>query len=98
MSGAIDQVIRERIDANIRSKPLAWWRTDQPEAHALGGGERLLARGPIAIPAGPTVELQLRLPEKLLAAGGTSNERRTKGHVLLLGLDAALAGEFEATL
>jgi hypothetical protein len=94
MSGAIDQSVREHLDAGLHARPLSWWRSDEPGENAFAEGEHLLGRGSIDVPGGGHVEICLRVPPGLLEKGATADAPAQRGCVLLVGLE----GEQEAAL
>jgi len=90
MSGAIDQSIREHINPGYRSRPLSWWRSDQPGDNSLPDGEHVVASGRINIPSAGSVCIVFRISPKLFGLTQQTTARRTQGHVLLLGLEEAV--------
>jgi len=98
MSGAIDQSVREHINPSYRSKPLTWWRSDDPGNQAFAEGEHTVASGAIQIPSAGAVELTIRIPPKLFSQPQETQSRRKQGQVLLLGLAEELQSSLASIL
>ncbi len=90
MSGAFDRVMRERVNASLRSRALPWWRTSEPGKNEFGEGEYLLASGSLQIAGGPSVKLFLRFPAQLLAESAQTQSSQGLKQALLLGLTEEL--------
>jgi len=90
MSGALDECIREHLNPAIRSRPLKWWRTDDPGGQAFEEGEHLLGHATITVPDGTPVDLILRLPAALWDQEGAGEAAATAAEILLLGLKEQL--------
>ncbi len=86
MSSAFDQVMREQVNATLRSQALPWWRTSEPGENEFGEGEFLLASGSLQIGGGSNVKLFLCLPAQLLAEIAQTQSSKGPTRALLLGL------------
>jgi len=90
MSGAVDQSIREHVNASLRSRPVSWWRSDDPGDAKFPDGSFWIAQAAITIPAAGNIHVFFRLDPRLFQQGQEAKAKRTQGHILLIGLDSAL--------
>ena len=98
MSGAFDQVMREQVNATLRSRALPWWRTSEPGENEFGEGEFLLASGSLQVAGGSSMKLFLRFPAQLLAEGAQAQSSKGPKQALLLGLSEELRQSLRRTL
>ena len=98
MSSAFDQVMREQVNASLRSRALPWWRTSEPGENEFGEGEFLLASGSLQVAGGSSVKLFLRFPAQLLAEGAQTQSSTGRKQALLLGLPEELRRSLRRTL
>ncbi len=98
MSGAFDKVMREQVNATLRSRALPWWRTSEPGENEFGEGEFLLASGSLQVAGGSSVNLFLRVPAQLLAESAQTQSSNGPKRALLLGLTEELQQSLRATL
>ncbi len=90
MSGAFDQVMREHVNASLRSRALPWWRTSEPGENEFTEGEFLLAFGSLQVAGGSSMKLFLRLPAQRLTQGDQTEASQSLKQSLLLGLTEEL--------
>ncbi len=98
MSGAVDQVIRDQVNASVRSRPLPWWRTSDPGENSFSEGEHHIAIAVLDVPGGVGVNLTLRLPLQLLDKGGEAEATKSSGKILLLGLEEEIQNSIQSVL
>ncbi len=98
MSGAFDHVMREQVNATLRSRALPWWRTSEPGENEFGEGEFLLASGSLQVAGGSSMKLFLRFPAQLLAEGAQAQSSKGPKQALLLGLSEELRQSLRRTL
>ncbi len=98
MSGALDQVIREQVNATLHPRALPWWRTSEPGENRFAEGEFLLATGSLNVSGGSRVKLLLRFPPQLLEQPAQGGENEDRKQVLLLGLAEELAQSLRSAL
>lgn len=98
MSGAVDQSVRESVNPNFRSRPLTWWRTEDPGDNGFPEGEWIVASASIAIPSAGTVSVFFRISPKLFSSASETQSKRNLGSVLLLGLEQELLESLQGIL
>ena len=98
MSGALDQVIREQVNPNLRLTPCPWWRTSEPADNKFEEGNYQLATGSLSVDSGSAVQLLFRFPVELLKPASDDEQSRIQNQVLLLGLDDQLQQSLQPLL
>jgi len=98
MSAGVDQAFREQVNNALRSRPMQWWRSDEPGENVFDEGEFLLGRAEISIPDAGTVQLAFRIPPALLESGENAEATHVAGSVLLIGLAADVSEQLQPIL
>jgi chemotaxis protein CheY-P-specific phosphatase CheC len=98
MSAGVDQAFRDQVNNALRSRPMQWWRSDEPGDNVFEEGEFLLGRAEIAIPDAGTVQLAFRIPPALLDRGEGAEATHEAGSVVLVGLAADLCEKLQSIL